>query len=704
MHFNIGKSKIKGKFSFFSSVKDSSSPHNACRYFSVLPFQSTPCIFFRETRRMARNNDSSRQRWNSVDAQGFTSSSLRSSLCRPGSFFPQTGLSSSSSTTVPTTIATVEFTDGGSSSLPPLPSAASFPSFMGGSEAGEEEAMSIPRDSALYSSYSARYQLDSRSRWNTWELTRHKNQDRTNVWKKGVPLPASSSSSLRVDTSAAYGLATKEHLQRDRQEAWEKEPAPGEHHELDDEGVIAFTDERRLHRTHEASYSDELMNETLMDSPSSKGESRSTYGLRKIPLPGVFMYQEIVSQEEEIKINEELLKVLQDPRAAYITTETRYCVHLYERELGIPDYDTLAFDMRTASPTLKRVLHRLFYLGLIPSLPNICQVSEMIGNFAGYPLHEKPQAIGSYYGLLNLVSPTVLHMQHKACPWFPRLYLSPRSVTVVSDPSLSDFKIGYKQAHQPFHEFEYHTRISKDYRIEVLFATAEVEHLKLLNESILLTDYAEKHLSHRTTATPPSRPLSNRSDDQGERRLPSSPLSRSFHEDNTPIASTDAWIKKLREDLQLDERSGVSTKAAVKGGISSGRPETEQEEHSMAVPLDGHLLREEALRLRLVGKPRPSLDFGESEEGRVEGNTMGCADLSGATASRPLSPISPARQRIEALMARHQVASRRIPRKGRGKTGLHGEGTPEGDITRVTREGKGSLTPRVIPVAPLRCP
>lgn len=672
----------------------------ACRRYSQLPFQYTQCNFFCERRWIANNHNDSQPWRKRLNTRSF-SSSATSSSSRPASFPSQLG--TGSRCTAPVALGSVEFTDGGSTNPPP-PFPSSFPPLMDGSEEGDEEVMSIPRDSALYSAYSARHQLDSRSRWNTWELARHKNQNWAGVWGKtpskahnSCSPPLSSSSSPSGFSPVDPSLKESPLMNKGEGAAWEGQGANTGNSEGEGDQAISFTDERRQHRTHETWYSDELINETLTDSPASKGESRSTYGLRKIPLPGVFMYQEMVSQEEEIKINEELLKVLQDPRAAYITTETRYCVHLYERELGIPNYDTLAFDMRTASPTLQRVLHRLFYVGLIPSLPNLCQVSEMIGNFAGYPLHEKPLAIGPYYGLLNLVTPTVLHMQHKTCPWFPRLYLSPRSITVITNPSLSDFKVGYKQPHQPFHEFEYHTRISKDYRIEVLFATVESDHLKSLRESILLTDYAEKHLAHHTTATTrpllssSSRPLSDGGAQSSVQQTPMFVPASYSSEENSSVTSTDAWIRKLRQDLQLDGQSGRKREGEISSGTQHQHQQKEEEEEtSFAVPLDGHRLRQEAQRRGLVGRARSSLDFGASDmsppyEGRES-----------ASASPSSTSMSAARARIEALKARHHFASRHVPRKGRGK-GSKGGG--KGAI-RVTREGRNSLTSRVIPCAP----
>lgn len=479
---------------------------------------------------------------------------------------------------------------------------------------------SIPRDSALYSSYSARHQLNSRSRLNTWELTRRKNR---------LTTPSSSCSSSVVNTPTSQS---------------------------EEEGV-ALTDQRRRERAHEAQYSDQLINETLTDTPASKGESRSTYGMRKIPLPGVSAYQEIVSEAEEVKMNEELLKVLQDPRAAYITTETRYCVNLYERELGVPGHDTLAFEMEKVAPTLQKVLHRMFYVGLIPSIPNICQVSEMIGNFAGYPIQEKPQAIGDYYGILNLISPTVLHLQHKSCPWYPRLYLSPRSLTVVTEPCLSEFKVGYKHTHQPFHSFEYGNRISNDYRIEVLFATVEVAHLSHLRDSIQITDYAEERMGDRKqisagasmdSSKVQSSTVGSCNGDSGTRSASTSTTSRGL------VDSTDSWIRKLRDELLINPEDDTSA-------------------------VDGLKLREEALRQRLIGKAKHLTHSTEQEEQTTPVSPVaGKSDMSGSAAAGN----SFAKRRLEALKARHNTAVSLTRRR-----------------STTRREGSAG-TPRVIPGTP----
>lgn len=290
--------------------------------------------------------------------------------------------------------------------------------------------------------------------------------------------------------------------------------------------------------------------------------------MRAIPLKGAVGYQEIISRAEELQLNEELLKALQDPRAAYIMTEARYCVTLYERALGIPGGECLAFGLAETSPTLYKLFQRLYQLELIPALPNLCQVSEMIGNFSGYPVQSRPEAIGSYCGIINLISPTVMHLQHKSCPWYPRLYLSPRSLTVITDPCLSDFKMGYKQTHQPFHSFEYGNRVSQDYRLELMFATVEEEHLTCLNESVCLTDYANEK----------SAPANQRRISGGGASTESQKEAGARDTPSSFISTTESWIKKLKGRMSQEGATGE--------------------------PVDGLRLRQEAKEERLVGRQR----------------------------------------------------------------------------------------------------
>ncbi|EPY37731.1 hypothetical protein AGDE_06203 [Angomonas deanei] len=345
---------------------------------------------------------------------------------------------------------------------------------------GKEGWTTIPKDSALYSSlYSG--ELDSRRRHNSWSL-----------------------------------------IQKTRE---------GFFHRNDGEGEMKLDDQHRKKLHDDGSYSNLLENELLEPVSEMISQPRSTYGMRKMFVSGLLGYAGVVSRAEEATICQELLHLLQDRRAAYIAEESRYCVNLYEKELRTAGgKDALAFSMSHA-PTLQKVLQRFFLLGLIPSPPNVCQISEMVGNFSGYPVHRKPPSIGSYCGMLNLVSTSVLHLQHVECPWFPRVYLHPRSLYVVTSPCLEEYAMGYKQTHQPFHNFEYATRISKDYRIEVLFATVEVEHHKNLHQAVQLSDYVEQKTQKQLESG-------------GGEKVPQ-------------MGATDEWIAKLTDSVRSSEGNSV---------------------------------------------------------------------------------------------------------------------------------------------------
>lgn len=340
-------------------------------------------------------------------------------------------------------------------------------------------------------------------------------------------------------------------------------------------------------------------------------------------------------------MSEELLHLLQDPRAAYVAEEARYCINLYEKELGIPGKDTLAFALSSCQ-TLQRVLYRFFFLGLIPSVPNVCQVSEMVGTFSGYPVHRHPSSIGSYVGMLNLVSTSVLHLQHKDAPWYPRLHLTPRSLFVVTEPCLSEYAMGYKQTHQPFHAFEYATRVSKDYRIEVLFATVETAQMRTLSEALQLTEYAERRAREGTAKL-----LTGTSQLLAEART---------HTTVTPADSvtgvplrgrTDEWLQRVRDSMHTSE---------------------EARGYGHAKPLDGHALRRQLLAERLVGN-RPRLDSGcgsvgwRSGAGLDEGANAKAAEAQAETrhhendaSHSDRTTTSAAHRRLAALKARYNFA------------------------------------------------
>ncbi|KAK7194724.1 hypothetical protein NESM_000392100 [Novymonas esmeraldas] len=466
---------------------------------------------------------------------------------------------------------TVEFTDGGEGDvqLNGLPAEQYH---------GQAGWTTIPTDSALYNTLYGVGDLESRQRTNSWAVAR-RHGDVANG-RRGV-------GDLLGDTG-------------DTMESGATPPSGdrggGEHdsHEVLD-------DRRRRRQRDDSLLASSLEGELLEPMQESVGQPRSTYAMRKMFVDGLVGYQGMITRAEEASVSEELLHLLQDGRAAYVAEEARYCVNLYEKELGIPGKDTLAFALARC-PTLQRVLYRFFFLGLIPAVPNVCQVSEMVGTFSGYPVHRHPPSIGSYVGLLNLVSTSVLHLQHKDAPWFPRLHLAPRSLFVVTEPCLSDYALGYKQVHQPFHTFEYATRVSKDYRIEVLFATVETAQTKTLAEAVQLTEYAERQAQREpqpallgTPSPPPPLPPPPALADAAVAPL---------------HGHTDAWLQRLQDTLHASE-----------GERGEGR----------AKPLDGHALRRQLLAEHRVGD-RPRED------------------------AAPAPPSSAAQRRLAALKARYTFA------------------------------------------------
>ncbi|RNF11939.1 hypothetical protein TraAM80_00634 [Trypanosoma rangeli] len=463
----------------------------------------------------------------------------------------------------------VEFTDGGEEDVD-----------LGGMSAdeyhGQTDSMTIPRDSALYNSVLAREELDSRKRNNSWTMARRRQQ------------------------GGGRNVMGKTHATSINEEG--------------DTGVI--DDKRRQRKQDEGSYTSVFDENLLEPNYESIGQPRSTYGMRKMFVAGLTSYQGVITCEDEALISDELLHLLQDNRAAYIAEETRYCVNLYEKELGIPGKDTLAFAMNRA-PALQRVLGQFFHLGLIPTIPNICQVSEMIGNFSGYPIHKKPATIGPYVGILNLVSTTIMHLQHLDNPWFPRLYMSPRSLVVVEQPCLGEYKMGYKWTHQPFHTFEYATRVSKDYRIEVMFATVEVAQMRCLSDAVGLTEYAEA--KQREEGATDERTL-----------LPSSSSilssSSTLNDGVTAFCgSADKWLDRLNRQLHASERGA--------GSVEKG------------AAIDGKALREQLLASGGIG----------AEARTFATSAHPVANMDDAN-QQGKEKVSPTQRRMAALKARYEFA------------------------------------------------
>ncbi|KPI83567.1 hypothetical protein ABL78_7390 [Leptomonas seymouri] len=502
----------------------------------------------------------------------------------------------------------VEFTGGGESDIE-----------MNGLPAeqyhGQAGWTTIPKDSALYNTMYGAGDLESRQRTNSWGVA-------TRNCRSGAPIG---------DLLGESGVAPTSHSARHGD-------ASGETGATQE----ALDDRRRRRRQHDESfYSTALEGELLAPMQESVGQPRSTYALRKMFIDGLVGYQGMISRAEEAAMGEELLHLLQSSRAAYIAEEARYCVNIYEKELGIPGKDTLAFALNSC-PTLQRVLYRFFFLGLIPSVPNVCQVSEMVGNFSGYPVHRHPRSIGSYVGLLNLVSTSVLYLQHKDAPWYPRLHLTPRSLFVVTEPCLSEYAMGYKQTQQPFHAFEYATRVSKDYRIEVLFATVETAQTRTLSEAVQLTEYATVRMQEDTKEDGRMNALRSRSSslvDSGN-TVPNSGMADAASDSEALTSAslqknTDVWLQQLRAKLH-----------------------TSREGNSREKPIDGHALRRQLLAQHVVGsQPR-----GEGRDGwarnadaRCHGTTDKDSHVPPSSSTETKAPSS-AQRRLAALKTRFEFA------------------------------------------------
>ena len=255
--------------------------------------------------------------------------------------------------------------------------------------------------------------------------------------------------------------------------------------------------------------------------------SRSVYTQRELPIPGLYAYHNFITPLEEKQVAGELTKLLLKPVAAFHATEGRYCVNLLDKKINLKvdntssllstnsnnreeqnpeeeettaaknDNNTLAFSIHEDSPTLKSVFQRASRLGLIPSMPNVVQVSEMVTPYSGYPPHLKHTSIGSYCGVLNLISRAQMSFVHLDQPWAPKVLMVPRSMYVMSEDLMKQFRVGYSMMD---HELKYHqtsqevARFTKDYRLEVMFATVDVEEVPRLAVPVKASEKLEEML------------------------------------------------------------------------------------------------------------------------------------------------------------------------------------------------------------------
>ena len=239
---------------------------------------------------------------------------------------------------------------------------------------------------------------------------------------------------------------------------------------------------------------------TLEHHRDSVQHTRSVYAQRSLQLPGLFSYHGFVTALEERNIVAELTRLLLRPAARFHSEEGRYCVNLFERRLlslsndggGGGGADPLAFSLPDDAPALLAVLERAARLGLIPSVPNVAQVSEMVSAYAGYAPQLKHPSIGAYFGVLNFVSPAQLSLVHVDQPWSPKVMLVPRAMYVLGATLFRQYRVGYARLDSAVAVHQEQARFTKDYRIEVVFATVEPEAVPRLAVPVRATEYAER--------------------------------------------------------------------------------------------------------------------------------------------------------------------------------------------------------------------
>lgn len=331
---------------------------------------------------------------------------------------------------------------------------------------GADGWTTVPDRSALYQNIINKDALPSRRGYNSWSVLRTLQQ------QEHQQHPAAGNPVAKGDAAVTDDAAAKDiflHTRAESELQW-----------------------ARHNGEYRATFENDV---TLAPMRDAVAHSRSTYALRKLFLDGLCGYLNIITQHEELTIAEEVVHLTSSNASCYVAEEARYCVNLYDSAtpLGVPTRDPLALPF-SRCPTLQIVLKRLFDLELIPTMPNVVQISEFVGTFSGYPPHRKPHTIGPFLGILNLVSPGVVQMRHAEQPWAPRMLLMPRSLFVVQPPCLEEYAIGYAATHQPFHNFDYATRFAADYRIEILMATVDVQSTKLLRETVAMTEYANARL------------------------------------------------------------------------------------------------------------------------------------------------------------------------------------------------------------------
>jgi len=224
--------------------------------------------------------------------------------------------------------------------------------------------------------------------------------------------------------------------------------------------------------------------------------STSIYTKKALVVDGVSGYHDVITRREEEDIVRELTPLLTNTALSHFeATEGRYCVNLFEKDLGVATEAPAALALSRSAPTLQRVLRRFFEVGLIPAIPNTAQVSEYVSPFGGYRPHVKHPSIGPYIGVISLLSDSLMVLQHIDQPWVPQIDVVRRSAYVVTAPALTEYRIGYPDLDRAVRTHQHRSRLTKDYRLEILFATVDAPRVPAIADVLKLSERREMHRS-----------------------------------------------------------------------------------------------------------------------------------------------------------------------------------------------------------------
>ena len=258
------------------------------------------------------------------------------------------------------------------------------------------------------------------------------------------------------------------------------------------------------YHSHEGIYADEF-NGFMRD--SHKGMAQfpvSLYTTQRLEPEGMHQIRNFLTPAEERDILAEIMSTTlhrdrQSP-TRYVSSEGRYCTNYFDEELSVPNRCVLAWGTARL-PLLGRVLLRAYRLGLLPSMPNTFQINEYVTPYSGYAWHRKHPSLGPYIGILSLISAQILRLSHHSELWYPRVYLEPRGLCVLQGSARYDYLMSTSPIGQGAHGKAHNdpsvtrinfTRHTKDYRVEVMFASVDSKNLPALDIAQKITDYSRQ--------------------------------------------------------------------------------------------------------------------------------------------------------------------------------------------------------------------